>query len=31
VLFCWGQNVRGELGDGTTTERDAPVKVLGQQ
>ncbi len=30
VLYCWGGNMRGELGDGTTAERDAPVKVLGQ-
>lgn len=27
--FCWGWNVRGQLGDGTTTDRNAPTAVLG--
>ena len=28
-LRCWGNNVRGVLGDGTTTNRPSPVTVAG--
>jgi alpha-tubulin suppressor-like RCC1 family protein len=27
-VSCWGRNYWGELGDGTTTDRDGPVQVL---
>jgi alpha-tubulin suppressor-like RCC1 family protein len=27
VMYCWGNNDHGQLGDGTTMERDTPVVV----
>jgi alpha-tubulin suppressor-like RCC1 family protein len=29
AVYCWGDNGHGQLGDGTMTQRDTPVRVQG--
>jgi len=29
TIWCWGRNDHGQLGDGTTTDRNVPVQVAG--
>lgn len=29
-MFCWGSNLHGEVGDGSTADRSSPVALLGQ-
>ena len=30
IVYCWGENASGKLGDGTPEERDVPTAVVGQ-
>ncbi|MBI2401955.1 MAG: hypothetical protein HYV20_04320, partial [Gemmatimonadetes bacterium] len=31
VVYCWGRNAEGQLGDQTLTQRNAPTRVAGQK
>lgn len=28
ILYCWGRNDQGQLGDGTTTDQETPVEIM---